>query len=81
MTVNVRRVKATAKFYGKPGERRVTTLDYEKANLPLRLTGEGPWQLKYRNMEKPEVFETAKFTSANDHLSVRGHGTYEIVEV
>ncbi|KZV76955.1 hypothetical protein PENSPDRAFT_597464 [Peniophora sp. CONT] len=81
VTVNVRRIKATAKFYGKPGERLVTTLDYEKASLPLRLTGEGPWQLKYRNMEKPEVFETAKLSSANDHLSVRGHGTYEIVEV
>lgn len=31
----------TARFYGKEGQRQVTTLENEQANLPLRLTGDG----------------------------------------
>ncbi|KAH9920261.1 uncharacterized protein BXZ73DRAFT_91987 [Epithele typhae] len=36
IAVNVRRVLPTVKFYGKP------------TMLPLRLTGEAPWQVRYR---------------------------------
>ena len=41
VTVYVRKVKPTAKFYGKEGQRRVITLENEPASLPMRLTGEG----------------------------------------
>jgi len=41
ITVNVKKVKPTAKFYGKEGQRRVVTLENEQASLPLRLTGDG----------------------------------------
>lgn len=33
--------KSTVKFYGEPDKRHVTVLEKEKANLPLRLTGDG----------------------------------------
>ncbi len=41
VTVNVKKVKPTAKFYGKEGQRRVVTLENEQASLPMRLTGDG----------------------------------------
>ena len=41
VTVYVRKVKPTAKFYGKEGQRRVVTLENEQASLPMRLTGDG----------------------------------------
>ena len=41
VTVYVRKVKPTAKFYGKESQRRVITLENEQASLPMRLTGDG----------------------------------------
>lgn len=41
VTVNVRKVRPTVKFYGKEGQRRVVTLENEQATLPMRLTGDG----------------------------------------
>ncbi|KAI0321354.1 hypothetical protein OF83DRAFT_1168509 [Amylostereum chailletii] len=81
VSVNVRRVKPTAKFYGREGQRKITTLDYEPASLPLRLTGDGPWRVKYRTREQPDEVRTARLTSANDFLQVKGKGLYEIIQV
>jgi hypothetical protein len=39
--VNVKKIKPTAKFYGKGSQRRVIALENEQAVLPLRLTGDG----------------------------------------
>jgi hypothetical protein len=39
--VNVKKIKPTAKFYGKGSQRRVIALENEQAILPLRLTGDG----------------------------------------
>ena len=41
VTVNVKKIKPTAKFYGKGSQRRVVTLENEQVGLPLRLTGDG----------------------------------------
>jgi nucleoporin POM152 len=41
ISVNVRRVKPTAKFYAKDSKYEVTVLQGETAHLPLRLTGDG----------------------------------------
>ena len=50
VTVNVKKIKPTAKFYGKGSQRRIITLETEQANLPLRLTGDGvPTQFLYRH--------------------------------
>ncbi|KAI0068080.1 hypothetical protein BV25DRAFT_515842 [Artomyces pyxidatus] len=81
LTVNVRRIKPTVKFYGKEYKRHITILEDETAYLPLRLTGEGPWRVKYRKREAPHLYQSAKIGTANGHLEVKEKGTYEIIEV
>ncbi|KAI0652414.1 hypothetical protein C8Q79DRAFT_98543 [Trametes meyenii] len=81
VAVNVRRILPTVKFYGKPDQRHVTVLDHEQAALPLRLTGEGPWRVKYRKQDAPERNLTANLRSPNDELHVNGRGTYELLQV
>ncbi|KAJ7786467.1 hypothetical protein B0H16DRAFT_1657755 [Mycena metata] len=79
ITVNVRRVKVkspTAKFYGES----VTVLEQERTSLPLRLTGDGPWRLKYRRDENGTV-QSAVLNSANDVLHVVDAGLYRILDV
>lgn len=81
VSVNVRRVKPTAKFYAKDGVRTTQVLVGEKARLPLRLTGDGPWSVAWRHMAFPERIRRERFDSANDVLVVKLPGVYEIVEV
>lgn len=81
ISVNVRRVLPSAKFYSKDGHRQVTILEDESAGLPLRLTGDGPWKVKYRRVDTPDLIQTVVLSSPNDYLRVRGKGTYELVEV
>ncbi|KZT30885.1 hypothetical protein NEOLEDRAFT_43466 [Neolentinus lepideus HHB14362 ss-1] len=81
VSVNVRRVKPVARFYGKDGKRNVTVLEKELANLPLRLTGDGPWHIKYRRREEPDSIVTVTLRNPNDQLSVSNRGLYELLEV
>ncbi|KAG7452288.1 uncharacterized protein BT62DRAFT_881882 [Guyanagaster necrorhizus] len=81
ISVNVRRIKSTVKFYGERDKRHVTVLEKEKARLPLRLTGDGPWKMKYRRLEAPQQVLTATLTIPNDFLHVTDKGTYEILEI
>ncbi|CAK5264964.1 unnamed protein product [Mycena citricolor] len=76
VSYSVRRVKPTARFYGDS----VTILEEEKATLPLRLTGDGPWRLKYRRDESGQL-QSAMLRSANDALTVTEAGLYRILEV
>ncbi|KIK30206.1 hypothetical protein PISMIDRAFT_26692 [Pisolithus microcarpus 441] len=81
ISVNVRRVQPTARFYSKDGRRQVTLLEDESAELPLRLTGDGPWRVKYRRTDTPDLVQAAVLASPNNYLRVKGKGTYELVEV
>ncbi|KAH7916469.1 hypothetical protein BJ138DRAFT_475130 [Hygrophoropsis aurantiaca] len=81
VSVNVRRVKPTIKFYGKQEHRSLTVLEDEQADLPLRLTGDGPWTVKYRRVEDPDRIQTVSVKSPNDHLHVKDKGVYEITDV
>ncbi|KAF7320467.1 hypothetical protein MKEN_00831600 [Mycena kentingensis (nom. inval.)] len=76
VSVTVRRVQPTAKFYGES----VTVLEQERASLPLRLTGDGPWRVKYRKDGSDHV-QTVMLHSANDQLQVTDAGLYRILEV
>ncbi|KAF7339349.1 hypothetical protein MSAN_02148700 [Mycena sanguinolenta] len=76
VSVNVRRVKPTAKFYGES----ITVLEQEPTSLPLRLTGDGPWRLKYRH-DGSDAVQSAVLNTANDFLHVTDAGVYEIVDV
>ncbi|KAF8560070.1 hypothetical protein OG21DRAFT_1502415 [Imleria badia] len=81
VSVNVRRVKPTAKFYIKNGNRQVTILEDNETELPLRLTGDGPWTVKYRRAEEPESVQTAILRSPNDNIRVKKKGSYELLGV
>ncbi|KAF9535689.1 hypothetical protein CPB83DRAFT_901377 [Crepidotus variabilis] len=78
--VKVRRVVPTVQFYGKEGERQITITENQKANLPLRLTGDGPWRIKYKRQDSSRT-QTASLHSRNSELSVFEKGTYEILSV
>ncbi|KAG6910514.1 hypothetical protein DXG01_009933 [Tephrocybe rancida] len=80
ITVSVRGVKATAKFYGSSSKRFTTVLENEPANLPLRLTGDAPWRIKYRHVGDTKVI-TRTLTNPNDNLIVAQRGTFEILDI
>lgn len=56
-------------------------MEGEKATLPLRLTGDGPWRIKYRRAEAPHQVFTATLSTPNDELRVNEKGLYELLEV
>ncbi|KAL4070659.1 hypothetical protein J3A83DRAFT_4372847 [Scleroderma citrinum] len=72
ISVNVRRVQPTVKFYTKDAHRRITVLEDEEAELPLRLTGDGPWKRQ----------GTYELLEVNDvqcpGIVVIGENTYEV---
>ncbi|KAL5535305.1 hypothetical protein ACEPAF_3399 [Sanghuangporus sanghuang] len=81
ISVNVRRVKPTVRFYSKDGQREATILEGDEARLPLRLTGEGPWRVRYQLYESQNPSRAATLRSSNDALSVRERGIYRLIEV
>lgn len=81
LMVNVKRSRPTARFYGTEQERRVSITENDEAKLPLRLTGSGPWTVRYRRSDLPERTLTARLSNPNDQLVVRESGLYEIVSV
>ncbi|KAG8703735.1 hypothetical protein FRC08_002662 [Ceratobasidium sp. 394] len=80
MSVEVRRVKPTARFYSQDGKHRVTVPHGSEAVLPLRFTGDGRWYIEYRAPGSRKVHKQL-LRSANDQLSVSAAGTYELVSV
>ncbi|KAJ8084484.1 hypothetical protein PM082_003254 [Marasmius tenuissimus] len=82
ISVKVRRLKPTVKFYGADGKRQVTVLESELASLPLRLTGEGPWRVKYRHVVNDQQRTSwASLNTPNDALKVTEKGEYELLEI
>lgn len=49
--------------------------------LPLRLEGEAPWTIRYRNLNESGSDLTKTATAPNDHLVVKSRGVYEIIDV
>ncbi|GJN71574.1 nuclear envelope pore membrane protein [Purpureocillium lilacinum] len=49
--------------------------------LPLRLQGEAPWTISYRNLNESGQVLTKTATGANDYLMVKSRGVYELVNV
>ncbi|KAG6889999.1 hypothetical protein C0995_012959 [Termitomyces sp. Mi166 len=79
-TVDLHVWQATARFYNSGGKRSTTVLENEPASLPLRLTGDAPWRLKYRHVDDSKVL-TRTLNNPNDDLVVTQKGTYEILDV
>ncbi|KAI7868786.1 hypothetical protein BDF14DRAFT_1790894 [Spinellus fusiger] len=81
--IDVRRERPTAFFsVGDDKETTIEVIEGTSVPLPLRLTGEGPWRLTYRNVEKDKDREqTSVLHNPNDPLVVREEGHYELLKV
>lgn len=78
--VGLQRPKAS--FGHLEGKRSILALEDRKINLPLRLQGEAPWRLTYRNVDEPtERMIQKTLHTRNDKIEVTAQGTYEIIEV
>lgn len=71
-----------ASFGQLDGKRSISALEGKKIILPLRLQGEPPWAVTYRNLEQLEFSPKEQVIySDNGQLEVSSQGTYEIVGV
>jgi nucleoporin POM152 len=79
---NVRHQRPKASFSYLEGKHKTTEIEDRQINLPLRLTGRAPWNIKYQNMNDTsgKVIEK-KAKSTNDVIRVNQRGIYEILDV
>jgi nucleoporin POM152 len=78
--VNVRHERPKAYFGHIEGKQSVMALEGRKVDLPLRLTGAGPWKLEYKNQDTQQI-QKVEVRDANSILSVGEDGTYELISV
>jgi nucleoporin POM152 len=78
--IDVRRQRPKAAFGQIEGQSKSLTLEGRAVKIPLRLTGEGPWTIKYQNLEDQSVNKVQLY-NANDAIEVRQQGRYQILEV
>ena len=69
-----------AAFGHLEGQRSIRALEAKKIALPLRLQGQPPWRLAYRNLENDQSRSVILYDS-NDHIDVTTEGIYEIFDV
>ncbi|KAL8681295.1 MAG: hypothetical protein Q9186_002606 [Xanthomendoza sp. 1 TL-2023] len=63
-------------------QRTILALEDKKVILPLRLQGESPWTIQYRNLDHAgDALTTKLLRSTNDEIEVKDAGTYELVHV
>lgn len=79
--ITVRHQKPKVGFGLIEGTRTVKTLENKEVVLPVRLTGDAPWTVQYRDINNPDRVIEAHLRQANDKLVVKRHGTYELVSM
>ncbi|KAH8688889.1 putative nuclear envelope pore membrane protein [Talaromyces proteolyticus] len=80
--VQVRPKKPRAGFGMIDEKRTVLALQNSVVELPLRLSGQAPWRVKYRNMDSNSAqLVVKKIWDENGVISVSQNGRYELVEV
>ncbi|KAI7869276.1 hypothetical protein BDF14DRAFT_1783098, partial [Spinellus fusiger] len=80
--IDVRRERPTAAFYRDDVYNgTVAITEGSTAILPLRLFGEGPWRVNYRNIEQPTDIMEIVTSDPNALISTKKPGLYEIVSV
>ncbi|ORY99344.1 hypothetical protein BCR43DRAFT_489127 [Syncephalastrum racemosum] len=83
VVIDVRRDRPTAFFYTDNNEdATVSVAQGEYTELPLRLTGEGPWHVTYRNIQNDKKgSRTVTLKDPNAHVRVKDVGEYELLSV
>ncbi|OQO12488.1 hypothetical protein B0A48_03130 [Cryoendolithus antarcticus] len=74
--ISVRHQKPKAGFGAIEGQRSIETLEGKKTDLPVRLSGEAPWDVEYVDPEG----RTQRFRAQrpNDRITVSQPGSYEL---
>jgi nucleoporin POM152 len=79
--ISVRRQRPRAAFGLVENKRRATVVEDAKVNIPLRLSGDGPWRVTYRNTNGSKDTAVRVARASNDYIEVNERGTYELVDV
>ncbi|KAI9491678.1 hypothetical protein BDB00DRAFT_831699 [Zychaea mexicana] len=81
--IDVRRDRPTVFFYTEDDSNAtVFVAEGETAKLPLRLTGEEPWKITYRNVESDgKGVRSLSLRDPNAQVEVKKVGTYELLSV
>ncbi|KAI1130147.1 hypothetical protein F5Y10DRAFT_236305 [Nemania abortiva] len=79
--ISVRHQKPRAAFGLLDNKRSATVVEAAQFNLPLRLSGESPWWVTYRNLNSTAPIDIREATSANDYIEALEPGIYQIVRV
>lgn len=86
--INVRHQRPKVSFGFLEGKRSIRTLESREAELPVRMTGEGPWTLEVQHSlvdasgEKREAAKkVVRVLNPNDVVVVAEPGVYEITSV
>ncbi|KAI1773753.1 hypothetical protein F4818DRAFT_100689 [Hypoxylon cercidicola] len=79
--ISVRRQRPRAAFGVLEGKRTTTVVEAAPVNLPLRLSGEGPFIVGYRNLNGTAERQVRIAKTANDFIEGKERGTYEIMDV
>ncbi|KAK9415913.1 hypothetical protein SUNI508_10042 [Seiridium unicorne] len=79
--ISVRRQRPRAAFGVIENKKTTTVVEDAKVNIPLKLSGEAPWRVTYRNIDGSRGEQTTIARSNNDFLEVGERGTFEIVDV
>ncbi|RDW87197.1 putative nuclear envelope pore membrane protein [Aspergillus mulundensis] len=61
--------------------RKYSALQDSKVDLPIRLSGERPWTLQYKNLDADASIATKTFWHENSFLTVSQEGRYELLGV
>ena len=77
--ISVRHQKPRVGFRNVDGTRTVKALEGKKVSLPLRLEGDGPWNVQYLDHNGKK--HTIKAQTANERITVSDAGVYELVQV
>ncbi|KAI9311595.1 hypothetical protein BX666DRAFT_1996701 [Dichotomocladium elegans] len=81
--IDVRRDRPKVFFHtGDKSDATLFIAEGESAKLPLRMTGEGPWKVTYRNIDKDgKGIRSLVLRDPNAEVEVKETGTYELLSV
>lgn len=80
--INVRRQRPKVAFGQIDGKRSILTLEGKKPKVPVKLSGQAPWTVRYQNFDDPShAIITTELKNGNDNIQVDQRGRYEIIDV
>ncbi|KAI0381122.1 hypothetical protein F5Y04DRAFT_84312 [Hypomontagnella monticulosa] len=79
--ISVRRQRPRAAFGVLEGRRTTTVVEAAPVKLPLKLSGDGPWKVGYRNLNTSSDRQVRIARTGNDFIEAKDRGIYEIIDV